>query len=218
MTWGWMGCWESHTWGHSVTQGWLCTGMPHLGCGDSWDTGTVVPWYGGMAGTWGQPHLGTWGQLGRGDNHTQGWHTWAVGTVGTRGQPCTGMGRCTGTWGQLGCGDSHTQGSLGGCDTATVTPGDVGTARTQGCRDNWDRGTALLEGTGTVIIRDTGHGDSWDTGTSPLRLSPGLAVAFGLSPLPPATQASPRDNEHAGSGPQGQGHRRPAPGEQGGQQ
>lgn len=96
---------------------------------------------------------------------------WDIGMAGTRGQ--------------LGCGDSHTQRSLGGCDTGTVTPGDMGTARTQGCRDNMDRGTALREGTGTVIIRNTVHGDSWDTGTSPLPLSPGLTVAFGLSPLPP---------------------------------
>ncbi|XP_042647494.1 ras-related protein Rab-34 isoform X3 [Tyto alba] len=42
----------------------------------------------------------------------------------------------------------------------------------------------------------------------------GLAVALGPSLLPSATQlapAAPRDDERAGSGPQGQSHRRPAP-------
>lgn len=44
-----------------------------------------------------------------------------------------------------------------------------------------------------------------------LCLSPDLAVTLIPSPLP----RPPTDHERAGSGPQGQGHRRPAPGEQG---
>lgn len=79
----------------------------------------------------------------------------------------------------------------------------------------------MLGDTGTAVFHNAVHGDVGTAGTrghrrSLLPLSPGLVVALGPSPLPPATQAALRDDERAGSGPQGQGHRRPAPGERGG--
>ncbi|XP_071621304.1 ras-related protein Rab-34 isoform X2 [Heliangelus exortis] len=163
------------------------TGMPHLGYGDNWDMRTVVSWCAGawgMSGTWEYLCPGVWGQL----------HL--------------------GTWRRLEHGDSHTRGD---CDTGTAMLRDMGTVRTRGqlcpgeCGENRDKETAPLGDTGTAVLRDAVHRDSWDTGTSPLPLSPALAVALSPSPLPPATQAAPLDDERAGSGPQGQGHRRPAP-------
>ncbi|XP_074700934.1 ras-related protein Rab-34 isoform X1 [Strix aluco] len=134
-----------------------------------------------------------------------GWDTGTAVPRGGWGQPHSGFLRWLGhrnshAW---GCGDSQ----------------DVGTAMSWGCGDGCDEGDSPAWGHRDSRIPGCcawGRGDSWDTRTccSLLPLSPGLAVALGLSLLPPATQpapAAPRDDERAGSGPQGQGHRRPAP-------
>lgn len=51
-------------------------------------------------------------------------------------------------------------------------------------------------------------------GTSPL-LALSVPPELAVTPIPSPLPRPPADHERAGSGPQGQGHRRPAPGEQG---
>lgn len=177
--------------------------------GDRWDMGTTVRW---------DATPGTWGH---GDSGTRGCRDVAMdGDSHTLGMPRSGCGEGwdKGTGVHRDVGMAGTRGRLGHVDSCTPGCGD---SHIWGPRGDWDMGTAMLGDTGTAVFRDAVHGDVGTTGTrghrhSLLPLSPGFAVALVQSPLTPATQAAPRDDERAGSGPQGQGHRRPAPGEQAG--